>query len=193
MTDLKGIFTQEGDHGLYTYKHKHEKELLESAKAELAKCPTGDYQVKILDVQDITIHVIKSDEQEHFVPNAKNIYITAPSAMTSPNAEFILDLSMAIRESEQLLLGFSLPDRELDPQRHADMYHSRQLDLIVNMFKVAEEMQESYNSRVFLDKIENYGYGDLYKTYVEGVPQTELIAEYISQATNAIEEQASGN
>lgn len=193
MTDLKGIFTQEGDHGLYTYKHKHEKELLESAKTELAKCPTGEYQVKVLDVQDITIHIIKSEEQEHYVPDAKNVYITAPAAMTSPNAEFILDLSMAIRESEQLLLGFTLPDRESDPQRHADMYHSRQLDLIVNMFKVAEEMQKTNNSRVFLDKIKNYGYGNLYKTYVEGVPQSELIAEYVNQATSIIEGQASGN
>ena len=185
MTDLKKIFEEQGDIGLYLYKHKHGDALVQASKAELAKTPTGEYQVRVLEVQNIKVTVLKGSDQKNFVPDGRTIYLTAPASMKDPNPEFILDLSVSIREAEQMLLGFVLPEKDEDPQKHADIYHSRQLDLIVNMFKIADEMKDSNNSGIFLDKLKNYGYGNLYKTYAEGVPQSELISEYISQVQDA--------
>lgn len=179
MTDLKGIFDKEGDHGLYTYKHKHEKELLEAAKAELAKCPTGEYQVKVVDVQDINLNILKGTDQIILVPDGHNVYVTAPANMSKPNPELILDIAVGIREAEHKLLGFKIPDEETDPKGHQLQNHSLQLDLIVHMFKIADEMRNNAGSTVFLDIINNYGYSSLYKLYEQNVSQEELAGLYL--------------
>lgn len=179
MTDLRHIFSAKGDHGLYLYRHKHEEALLKEAKRELARCETGAHQLKIVNVQEIDIKVIKSNEQMKFVPSGHTIYIAVPGEMTHPNAEFILDLAMAIREAEQFLLGYTPPDLDEDPEKYSLIYHTRQLDLIVHMFKIADELQKTEKSEVFLDKIENYGYGYLYKLYKEDVSNEELIDLYL--------------
>lgn len=185
--DIRTIFSEKGDKGLYLYKHPHEKSLLDAARAELAKCPSGAHRLKIADVQEMAIHVIKGPDMMSFVPNGYTIYITAPVALRKPDAEFLMDLTSAIREAEQLLLGLSLPDKAADEQAHATLYHSRQLDLIVHSFKIAEELTEINGNTNFLDKIENYGYGELYKTYRQGVSNEELVDLYISTCPGHVE------
>lgn len=180
MADLRQIFAEKGDHGLYLYKHKHEDSLIAAAREELAKSPTGERMLKIVDVQDIEIKVVKNPEQMKFVPNGHMIYIGAPGELKSPNPEFILDMAQGIREAEQLLLGYAPQTDDMESEEYAISYHSRQVDMIIQMFKVAEELKKSTNSQVFLDKIENYGYGDLYKLYKEDVSNEEIVDLYLS-------------
>lgn len=180
MDQLKQIFEAKGDHGLYVFKHKYEDALLEAGKAELAKCSTGQYQLKIVEVQGIEIKVVKNPEQMKFVPNGHLIYIGAPTELKKPNPEFILDLTQGIREAEQLLLGFGPKTDDKSSAEYSTSYFSCQVDQIIHMFKVADELQKSANSTVFLDKLVDYGYGDLYKLYKEDVPNEEIVDLYLS-------------
>lgn len=182
MSDLKGVFEEQGDHGLYAYKHKHEKELIEAAKKELAKTSTGSYQVRIVEVQDIKLGVLKSTEQIKLVPDGQHVYVSAPAGLKKPNAEFILDLSVGIREAEQKLLGLTVTDKKQDPKEHQLSYHSLQLDLIVQMFKICDEMQKTNDSEVFLDIVNNYGYSNLHKLYEQNVSHEEMADLYLKMA-----------
>ena len=91
-----------------------------------------------------------------------------------------MDLAQAIREADQILLGFAAPDEDKKSEEYALSYYSCQVDQIIHMFKIAEELQKSLGSTIFLDKIDDYGYGDLYKLYKEDVSNEEIVDLYLS-------------
>ncbi len=174
--------------GETSYFHPLELELLTKTMEIMQKTQIGRHLLGVVDAKKVGIRVIKNRNAHGYSPDLKKIFLGLPPEMTEPDAHTVLELTAAIREVEQEIVGFRVPDEKSDPLGAAAAKHAKYLDIIVHMCKMAHELTEIDGSTEYVAAIERLGHGDILKAHLAEVSNDEIynvykdVNEKVSQA-----------
>ncbi len=175
---LTGIFGGKPVAPSEMFTHPHEIPLLTKIIEVLRKSETGTHLIDVLDAKKIRVRVIKHRNAHGYTPDNKMIYLGAPADMEEPDEQVVLEFGAAIREIEQEMVGFTMPDEKSDPLMAASVKHSKILDIIAFMCKIAIELEAEIEPASYVETIENLGYGEALQMYVSMVDDPKIIEAY---------------
>lgn len=150
--------------------------LLRKIKDILKKSPNGARLLEVAESKNVSFKFIKSKKlQSATTPNLE-LFLAAEPGQDEPHMTQVLECGGALREIEQYLMGFKIPQKEDDPLEKANMAHTKFLDKIVSMCRIAIDLESLYSEEV-KKAIKAFGYEDIYKAQVNalGDEQTKKI------------------
>lgn len=164
--------------------HPLELELLTKTMEKLQKSETGAHLLGVVNEKELGIRVIKNRNVHGYAADHKTIFFGLPPNMTEPDGFAVLELGAAIREIEQEMVGFTLPDDD-DPLLLASTRHAKFLDIVVFMCKIAYEIKENTGSDECIKALFKLGHEDTYQAVISEM-ELEEIASVYENANNAI-------
>lgn len=177
--ELTGAFGDKGTKvNAIAYGHPYGEQIVESAKDILRESETGRLLIKVHNVHNIPIHVIKGTGESGFNPQSRVVYLQVPGKVEKPDSKIIISLIKALREADQELIGFTAPDPTKDLMEYAAVMHAKNLDSIVYVCKVVKELSHSSHFPVLLDALAEIGFNNVYKAYEVNASKEELFDAY---------------
>lgn len=158
------------------YDLKDTAELLTKIKATLSKSENGARLLKLAESKGAKFNFIKSKKLQSATTPSLEIFLAAEEGQKEPYMTQVLEFGGALREVEQYLMGFKVPDNDADPLERANMAHTKFLDKIVYMCRIGIDLENLYSEDV-QKAIKAFGYEDIYNAQVEalGDEQTKKI------------------
>lgn len=175
---LSSVFGGDSQPASSVFIHPNEEHMLTKAIEILQKSDTGAHLLGVLHEKKIGVRVIKNRNAHGYTPNLQIIYLGAPPDRDEPDAFTVLELGAAIREIEQELVGFTIPDEKEDPLMAASVRHAKYLDIIVYMCRISIELGEKLGTSDYVDTIDKLGHGDILKAYLARAGNEELARAY---------------
>lgn len=175
---LSSIFGGEPQPSTTIFTHPNEEEVLVKAIEILQQSDTGAHLLGVLHEKKLGVRVIKNRNAHGYAPNLEIIYLGAPPDKAEPDTFTVLELGAAIREIEQEMVGFTMPDQESDPLMAASVRHAKYLDIIVYMCRIAIELGEKLSTTEYVETIEKLGHGDILRAYLVQADNEELVTAY---------------
>lgn len=179
-SQLQSTFEKEGAKTTnIQYRHPRADSIKEELIEIMRESETGQTLINGADYHNIPIHVIRSIGESAYSPDANTVYIAAGKAEKATPKQ-VLELTGALREAEQELLGMSAPDPTKDIMHYATIMHAKKLDAIVYMCKLVRDMELTNSSyfSVLLDEIKNLGHIKIYRAYVNEADSQKLFDAY---------------
>ncbi len=155
--------------GMEAYDHQNADKIIEKTKDILGKSKTGHRLLTVAREYGIKFSVINNKNISAFPKDTHNIVITAPADMTEPSLDMVLDMGVAIRDAEQDLLGFGVPDESGNPVEIATAIHVKEMDKLSNCCAIAYELINDAGITKILDEIKKMGHIDVYRAYVNEI------------------------
>ncbi|MEM8833110.1 MAG: hypothetical protein AAGB32_01090 [Pseudomonadota bacterium] len=176
---LQGAF---GDKGTQVnsigYGHPHAEDIIKEAKEIIAESSTGKLLIKVHNVHNIPIQVIKGTGDSGFNTDSRIIYLQAPGKTKRAEPKLVLQLIKALREADQDIMGVKAPNPEEDLMAYATVIHGKNLDSIIHICKVVKELTNSSSFSILLEGIADLGYSKFYKAYINDATKDELFDVY---------------
>ncbi|MCB9965326.1 MAG: hypothetical protein H6855_04505 [Rhodospirillales bacterium] len=135
--------------------------LIKKLKSKLRESQTGARLLDVAESRGLKIHLIKSKKLQSAATPKMELFLAAEEKQTEPYMIQILEFGGALREIEQLLLGYRIPDDGADPLERANIAHTKFLDKIVYMCKIGLDLEVLYSDDV-KKAIDAFGYEDIY-------------------------------
>jgi hypothetical protein len=165
-------------HGI-SYEHEDSAPIIKKATDILNKIPAGTRLIEVMNKYNIPVKVLKGKELTYNTPDEQSIFMFLPPK-AEKNPELVaLVLGCAIRDVEQGIVGFTRPDKELDPVEFASMTFTKSLDIVVSMCQIADEMEEKLGYEKPLDIIEELGHIELYRAYKAKADHNTLVDIFV--------------
>jgi hypothetical protein len=178
----KSAKTAFGDKGTrvnsMSYGHPHAEVIIESAKEVLRESETGKLLIKVHNVHNVPIQVIKGMGASGYNSDARIVYLQAPKSAKKADPRMILQLVRGLREADQDIMGYTAPDPNEDLMAYATVMHGKSLDAIIYICKVVKELTNSSSFPVLIDAITDLGYSNFYKAYLNDASKEELFDIY---------------
>lgn len=163
---------------LISYRHLHESEIIEQSKDILSSVEAGQRLLKIAQDYDTPIRVLTSPNYRGFITNQGGIYIVMPAAEKSAKYMQALVLAYALRDVEQIAAGYTHPSLKDDKDHYISANYSKNLDMILEMCKIAEEFQNKDIPEA-LHVLQRMGLESLYSGYRNKLDQAALMDAYM--------------
>ena len=163
---------------LISYRHPHEKEIIEQSKDILSSVEAGQRLLKIAQDFDTPIRVLTSPNYRGFITNQGGIYILMPATEKSAKFMQALVLAYALRDVEQIAAGYTHPALHEDKDHYVSANYSKNLDMILEMCKIAEEFQNK-NIPEALHVLQRMGLESVYSGYKTGLDNDALMKIYL--------------
>ena len=142
--------------------------LLDKIKAMLSESSHGKRLVDLAEAKGAKFYLIKSKKlQSATTPNLE-VFLAAEPGQEEPYMTQVLEFGGALREMEQYLMGYRIPDAESDPLEKANRAHTKFLDKIVYMCKIGIDLDITYSKKV-QEAIKAFGYEDIYNAQVNAL------------------------
>lgn len=180
--DINTDFTATGDnHGSPTsYVHPDNASILSQARHYLKSSPTGARLLQLADQRDITVRILANKDVTRFVPDAGHVYLGVAGDTEPDYRHLTLNLGGALREAEHFLVGYAPPDpKNSDPTDFAALSFAKELDIIINMCRVAEDIHANGILENVLDALGEMGHGEIYQSYKEQQSTGEMLDTFI--------------
>ena len=180
---LQDTFEEHGDRvNDITYRHPHESEILPQIQAVLEQTATGKRLLQTAETYKIPVRLIKGDTMHGFSPEGRAAYVSLPVDRKTMTPRLVLELSAALRGAEQEIMGYKQPlSADIDPLEYAALHHAKNLDLVVNMCRVAHEYFQKTEDSTYINLLEEMGHGGLYDAYVRDFASDDLVDVYYEQ------------
>ena len=183
-----GLSNATNSQGMPGFAHPDSEYILKETVEILNKIPAGKRLVAAQSEHAIPVTVIMGRETTYSTQDEAHITL-----MVAPDYKKNLDLvaltlACALRDIEQVMIGFRRPDRDLDPVEYASMTFSKSLDIIMNMCIIADELKEKLGYSKPLDLVHELGHDDLYKAYKNDLNYDELVEVFIEGNDKALNE-----
>ena len=178
-----------GDHAAtLSYTHPDNAAILSQARNYLAQSITGKRLLQLADYRGIETRILANKDTTRFVPDAGHAYLGL-SANEDPDYRHItLNLGGALREAEHFLVGYAPPDQNYNPVDFAALSFAKELDIIINICRIAEEIRDSDALLNILDALEEMGHGGIYQSYKEQQSTGEMLDSFIPDSFGAEDE-----
>jgi hypothetical protein len=185
-------FSATGSGGVNTssYAHPENEHILSQARSYLAQSGTGKRLLQLADQRDITIQILANKDITRFVPDAGHVYLGLASDAEPDYRHIVLNLGGALREAEHFLVGYAPPDHNTDPVDFAALSFAKELDIIINICRIAEELHESGAQQNMLDALEEMGHSEIYQSYKAQQSTGEMLDTFIPDDFGAEGEQS---
>ena len=161
------------------YTHTDADPILKAAKEILAQIPSGARLLSILNEYNYPIKTIKGREITYNNPDDKSLFLVLPPHVEGAPELVALTLACGLRDLEQGLVGFTRPDKDLDPVEFASVTFSKSLDIIVNMCQIGDELKENLGFDKPLDIVDDLGHSELYKAYKAEADHDTLVDIFV--------------
>lgn len=168
-----------------TILHPDAKNVLAKTADILKTSPTGAHLLGVIYEKGVGVRVIKNRNAHGYSPTMDMIYLGAPPETTEPDPYVVLEFGAAMREIEQEMLGFTMPREDEDPLTAASIRHTKYLDIIVHMCRIAIELGEELKSTEYVDAIEDLGHGDVLKS-LTAQSSDEAVVDAYSKARDEV-------
>ena len=176
---LQGAF---GDRGTSVnaigYGHPYADKIIEEAKEVLRESDTGKLLIKVHNVHNIPIQVIKGTGDSGYNPDSRIVYLQVSGKSKKAEFKTILQLIKGLREADQDIMGYTVPDPNKDLMAYATAIHGKNLDTMIYICKVVKELTNSSYFSVLLEALADLGYSNFYKAYTDGASKEELFDVY---------------
>ena len=152
------------------------EELLKKIKKIIKESENGARLLELAESKGVKFNFIKSKKLQSATTPSLDVFLAAEEGQDEPYMTQILEFGGALREIEQYLMGFKVPDIGTDPLERANMAHTKFLDKIVYMCKIGIDLENLYSDDV-QKAIKAFGYEDIYNAQVDalGDEQTKRI------------------
>lgn len=187
--ELSSSFAPAGDGtGARSYAHPQAEEVLNGAVEMLGKTEEGAYMLAVMREYRIPVTVLKGPKVTFNNPDEFHVYLVAPEKFKPELPILAMTLYCGIRDAEQAHNGFRRPNKdEVEASEYATIVFSKAFDIVLHMFKIADELNAKLGFKKVLDMVVALGYGDLYKAYKAGSDFYALQALYLKKEYQAIE------
>lgn len=177
---LQGAF---GDRGTnlnagMAYGHPYGEVIIEKAKEVLRETETGRILVKVQEVHQVPIHVLKGNGESGYNLQAGVIYVPISGKKDKLDARTIILFTKALRALEQEYIGLETPKPTQDVMEYAATLHTKNLDSILYGCKIVKELTNSSFFSDLLEALEDFGYSKLYRAYEKNASTQELLEIY---------------
>lgn len=168
--DLAQSFAPAGDGtSARNYRHPNNDDILRDAMALLEQTEAGQYMLQVMSAYKIPVHVIKAKEVTYNCPDEFSVTLMAPAKYQDDISLIAMAMYCGIRDAEQALCGFRRPNAEtMDSVEYSNLIFSKSFDIIMHMFKIADELNQKLGLKKVIDKIVDLGHSDLYEAYKAG-------------------------
>ena len=168
--DLTQSFAPAGDGtSAQNYKHPLNDEILHEAFALLEQTDLGSYMLQVMRAYNIPVRVIKAKEVTYTSPDELSVVLMAPVNYKADLPIIAMSLYCGIRDVEQALCGFRRPDaKTMDAVTYSNALFSKSFDIVIHMFRIADELNQKFGLKKVIDKIVELGHSDLYEAYKAG-------------------------
>lgn len=179
--DINTDFTATGNHHASTrsYTHPESEYILAQARSYLSQSETGKRLLRMADQRDIAVNILASKDITRFVPDAGHVYLGLASDAAPDYRHLVLNLGGALREVEHFLVGYAPPDHNTDPVDFAALSFAKELDIIINMCRIAEELHACDALQNILDALEEMGHDEIYQSYKVQQSTGEMLDTFI--------------
>jgi hypothetical protein len=177
---LSGSFGDLGDiaHAV-SYAHEESDPIIRAGKEILQQIPSGERLLEVMHKFNIPINTVKGRELTYNNPDDKSIFLVLPPHVKNVPELVALTIGCAIRDVEQGIVGFTRPDKDMDPVEFASVTFSKSLDVIVNMCQIADELKTNLGFNKPLDIIDELGHSNLYKAYKAEADHDTLVDIFV--------------
>lgn len=165
------------------YALEEAEPLLNKLKAELRKSKNGARLLDLAESRGAKFFLIKSKRLQSATTPDLNVFLAAEANQKEPYMTQILEFGGALREIEQYLMGFKMPDNDADPLEKANMGHTKFLDKIVYMCRIGIDLESIYSEKV-LEAIKAFGYEDIYYAQANAAGDEETKNIYMSSQSS---------
>lgn len=167
------------------YTLKEAEPLLNKLKAAVRESQNGARLLDLAESKGAKFYLIKSKRLQSATTPKLEVFLAAEPDQEEPFLTQILEFGGALREIEQYLMGFKMPDKDSDPLEKANMGHTKFLDKIVYMCRIGIDLESIYSEKV-QEAIKAFGYEDIYNAQASAAGDQETIDVYMaSQSSKA--------
>ncbi|NCC21988.1 MAG: hypothetical protein EOM26_05945 [Alphaproteobacteria bacterium] len=160
------------------FTHEREEDILASAIAVLKLSETGRHLLGVLKERDVGVRIIKNRNAHGYAPSPSIIYLGVPPQLSEADAYTIIEFAAAIREIEQDLMGFTMPEKPDDPLEAAQVRHAKTLDIVAYMCKVSLELEVEIGNASYVGAMERLGLGEALRMYLTQMGDEAAIEAY---------------
>lgn len=174
---LLGAFDHSAEKtGDFRKLHPHAGKILEEIRAILQQSRTGEHLLRISDSYGIRLTVTPEPEKAGFIPEENVIAVSVPPEQNIAAARQVLDLTASLRDAEQGILGFTRDREDLSPEDQQDLNHAKNLDMIMDMCKISEELENK--APEVKNELFNMGLRPLFQAYKNKASDDEMVEAY---------------
>lgn len=175
---MKGAFGSKSEKNNINYDHPYAETILAEVKKVMRLCFMGSHLVDVSEEFNIPVKILKAKMVTGFIPDTGTVFVSAPPNLDKYSPRVLLDMCKGLREAEQHLLGFRAPSANESVLDHAAIIHAKNLDAISQTCRVVHELKNTDFYSVLLDELKKLGHSMVYKAYVDGQSDEDLIRDY---------------
>lgn len=160
------------------YRHPQEAKIIEEAESLLTQTETGQRLLQVGANFRADIRVLNSPNYHGFVTGEGKVYIIMPAAEQTGKHIQALVLAGCLRDLEQIRSGITRPGIDAEQGKYADKNYEKNLDILVQMCKIVEEM-ENKNMHEARLSLEDMGLEKLFTAFKNKLSYHGLMDAYI--------------
>lgn len=157
-------------------KHPFDDKILTDLRNLLKKSRTGAHLLKISDSYGFSPEVGLGPGDSGVLDMGGGMVVSAPGYQKAGGARQALELAAKLRDAEQGILGYRRDRTDLSPSELDAQNHAKNLDIIVDMCKISEELEDE--APEVKAELFRMGYKDIFEAFKSKNGNDTLIKAY---------------